>query len=185
MSNAEHLIENAIYAISKGQDVAGVMVEFARQGRSADEVVYLTESIGNLRLMLATSTGKFLSMNDALKSATTLMTQMDLSVYEAVDALKLMSEYDIRSATSFNQISEAMKRFAAAGKIAGMSVPEIVKAATAFTEIGVGASRAGTALNTTLSRLAGTKKAMEALESVGYSLTVVEGGTVRATSAFG
>lgn len=166
------------------KDVAGTMVEFARQGRSTDEIVHLTEHIGELRLMLATSTGKFLSMGEAMKSATTLMTQMDISVYQATDALKLMAEYDIRAATSFNQISDAMNKFGAAGKLAGMSVPEIIKAATAFTEIGVGSSRAGTALNAVLSRLSGTKQTIEAINAVGYSLTVVEGGATRATSAF-
>lgn len=166
------------------KDVAGIMVEFARQGRSADEIVHLTEHIGELRLMLATSTGKFLSMAEAMKSATTLMTQMDISVYQATDALKLMAEYDIRAATSFSQISDAMNKFAAAGKLAGMSVPEIIKAATAFTEIGVGASRAGTALNAVLSRLSGTQQTIDAMNKVGYSLTVVEGGATRATSAF-
>lgn len=166
------------------EDVAGVMVEFARQGRSQNEIRYLTQSLAELRLMLATSTGSFMDMHGAMKSATTLMNQMDISVEKAVDGLKLIAEYDIRAATSFDQISTALNRFAAAGKVANMSLDEMVQTATAFTEIGIGGARAGTALNTIISRVQNTKKAQEMLGELGISMTVLENGTYRATSAF-
>lgn len=164
-------------------DVAGTMVEFARQGRSQFEIQYLTSELGELRLMLASSTGEFLSMSQAMKTATTLMTQMDLTVYEAVDALKLMAEYDIRAATSFDQISTAMNRFASAGKVAGMSTKEIIEVATAFTEIGIGGSRAGTALNTIISRTRNQKQAIEMLQELGVQTIALRDGTYQATSA--
>lgn len=166
------------------EDVAGVMVEFARQGRSQNEIRYLTQSLAELRLMLATSTGSFMDMRSAMQSATTLMNQMDISVEKAVDGLKLIAEYDIRAATSFNYISQALNRFAAAGKVANMSMDEMIQAATAFTEIGIGGSRAGTALNTIISRVQNTKKAQEMLAELGIGMTVLENGTYRATSAF-
>lgn len=166
------------------EDVAGTMVEFARQGRSQNEIRYLTQSLAELRLMLATSTGSFMDMQGAMKAATTLMNQMDISVEKAVDGLKLIAEYDIRAATSFDQISMALNRFAAAGKVANMSMDEMIQAATAFTEIGIGGARAGTALNTIISRVQNTKKAQEMLAELGISMTVLENGTYRATSAF-
>ena len=166
------------------EDVAGTMVEFARQGRSQNEIRYLTQSLAELRLMLATSTGSFMDMQGAMKAATTLMNQMDISVEKAVDGLKLIAEYDIRAATSFDQISMALNRFAAAGKVANMSMDEMIQTATAFTEIGIGGARAGTALNTIISRVQNTKKAQEMLAELGISMTVLENGTYRATSAF-
>lgn len=164
-------------------DVAGTMVEFARQGRSQFEIQYLTSELGELRLMLASSTGEFLSMGQAMKSVTTLMTQMDLGVYEAIDAVKLMAEYDIRAATSFDEIAKAMNRFASAGQVAGMSTKEIIETATAFTEIGIGGARAGTALNTIISRTRNQKQAIEMLQEMGIKTMVLRDGVYQTTSA--
>ena len=165
-------------------DVAGTMIEFARQGHSPQVVQYLTKELAELRLMLATSTGKLVDMRSAMGSVITLMNQMGASATEAVSGLKLISEYDIRTATSFSSVSEAINRFAAAGRVANMSMKDMIQAATAFTEIGIQGARAGTALNTIIARVANTKKAKDMLTDLGVSLTVIENGAVRATSTF-
>lgn len=165
-------------------DVAGTMIEFARQGHSPDTVQYLTGELAKLRLMLATSTGNLVDMRSAMSSVITLMNQMGVTAYEAVEGLKLMSEYDIRTASNFSAISDALNRFASAGKVAGMSMQEMIQVSTAFTEIGIKGARAGTALNTIIARISNTKKAREMLDSLGVSMTVVENGTIRAASSF-
>lgn len=165
-------------------DVAGTMIEFARQGHSPDTVQYLTGELAKLRLMLATSTGNLVDMRSAMSSVITLMNQMGVTAYEAVEGLKLMSEYDIRTASNFSAISDALNRFASAGKVAGMSMQEMIQVSTAFTEIGIKGARAGTALNTIIARISNTKKASEMLDSLGVSMTVVENGTIRAASSF-
>lgn len=165
-------------------DVAGTMIEFARQGHSPDTVQYLTGELAKLRLMLATSTGNLVDMRSAMSSVITLMNQMGVTAYEAVEGLKLMSEYDIRTASNFSAISDALNRFASAGKVAGMSMQEMIQVSTAFTEIGIKGARAGTALNTIVARISNTKKAREMLDSLGVSMTVVENGTIRAASSF-
>ena len=165
-------------------DVAGTMIEFARQGHSPDTVQYLTGELAKLRLMLATSTGNLVDMRSAMSSVITLMNQMGVTAYEAVEGLKLMSEYDIRTASNFSAISDALNRFASAGKVAGMSMQEMIQVSTAFTEIGIKGARAGTALNTIIARISNTKKASDMLDSLGVSMTVVENGTIRAASSF-
>lgn len=165
-------------------DVAGTMIEFARQGHSPQVVQYLTKELAELRLMLATSTGSLVDMRSAMGSVITMMNQMGVTAYDAVSGLKLMTEYDIRTATSFSNLSTAINKFAAAGKVAGMTQSEMIKVATAFTEIGIQGNRAGTALNTIIARVANTKKAKEMLTQLGVSLTTFEDGAVRATSTF-
>ena len=165
-------------------DVAGTMIEFARQGHSPDTVQYLTGELAKLRLMLATSTGNLVDMRSAMSSVITLMNQMGVTAFEAVEGLKLISEYDIRTASNFSAISDALNRFASAGKVAGMSMQEMIQVSTAFTEIGIKGARAGTALNTIIARISNTKKASEMLDSLGVSMTVVENGTIRAASSF-
>lgn len=165
-------------------DVAGTMIEFARQGHSPSVVQYLTKNLAELRLMLATSTGNLVDMRSAMGSVITLMNQIGVTAVDAVDGLKLMAEYDIRTATSFSAVSDAMNRFAAAGKVAGMSMKEMIQVSTAFTEIGIKGARAGTALNTIVARIANTKKARAMLEELGVGMTVVEDGAVRAASTF-
>lgn len=164
-------------------DVAGTMVELARQGRTKTEIKVLTQQLAELRLMLATSTGKFMDMREAMQTAVTMTNQMGVSIYEAIDGLKLMSEYDIRAATSFKQISDALGRFAAAGRVGGMTMKEMVQVATAFTETGIKGTRAGTALNTILARISGQKKARDMLTSLGVSLVTLDNGAYRATSS--
>lgn len=165
-------------------DVAGTMIEFARQGHSPATVQYLTKELAELRLLLATSTGNLVDMKSAMGSVITLMNQMGASALDAIDGLKLMAEYDIRTATNFSAISDALNRFASAGKVAGMSIQDMIKAATAFTEIGIKGARAGTALNTIIARVSNTKKAREMLDSLGVGLTTIENGAVRAMSTF-
>lgn len=165
-------------------DVAGTMIEFARQGHSPATVQYLTKELAELRLLLATSTGNLVDMKSAMGSVITLMNQMGASALDAVDGLKLMAEYDIRTASNFSAISDALNRFASAGKVAGMSIQDMIKAATAFTEIGIKGARAGTALNTIIARVSNTKKAREMLDSLGVGLTTIENGAVRAMSTF-
>lgn len=165
-------------------DVAGSMIEFARQGHSPATVQYLTKELAELRLLLATSTGNLVDMKSAMGSVITLMNQMGASALDAVDGLKLMAEYDIRTASNFSAISDALNRFASAGKVAGMSIEDMIKAATAFTEIGIKGARAGTALNTIIARVSNTKKAKEMLDSLGVGLTTIENGAVRAMSTF-
>ena len=165
-------------------DVAGTMIEFARQGHSPSTVQYLTKELAELRLLLATSTGNLVDMKSAMGSVITLMNQMGASALDAVDGLKLMAEYDIRTASNFSAISDALNRFASAGKVAGMSIQDMIKAATAFTEIGIKGARAGTALNTIIARVSNTKKAREMLDSLGVGLTTIENGAVRAMSTF-
>lgn len=165
-------------------DVAGTMIEFARQGHSPSTVQYLTKELAELRLMLATSTGNLEDMRSAMGSVITLMNQTGASAVEAVDGLKLMAEYDIRTATSFSKMSDALNRFAAAGRVAGMTMPEMVKVSAAFTEIGIQGNRAGTALNSIIARVANTKKARAFLEELGIGMTTLENGAVRAMSTF-
>lgn len=165
------------------QEVAGTMIEFARQGRSAADIKYLTYNLAELRLLLATSTGEFMSMGKAMETATVLMNQMDVSVFKAVEGLKLIAEYDIRTATGFEQISTALTRFASAGKVAGMSMEEMIQAATAFTEIGITGERAGTALNSILARIGRDDKSINYLRSMGAEMIVLKDGTYQTASS--
>lgn len=165
------------------KEVAGTMIEFARQGRSAADIKYLTYNLAELRLLLATSTGEFMSMGKAMETATVLMNQMDVSVFKAVEGLKLIAEYDIRTATGFEQISTALTRFASAGKVAGMTMEEMIQAATAFTEIGITGERAGTALNSILARIGRDEKSINYLKSMGAEMIVLKDGTYQTASS--
>lgn len=165
------------------QEVAGTMIEFARQGRSAADIKYLTYNLAELRLLLATSTGEFMSMNKAMETATTMMNQMDISVFKAVEGLKLIAEYDIRTATGFDKISAALTRFAATGKVAGMSMEEMIQTATAFTEIGITGERAGTALNSILTRVGRDEKSLAFLRSMGAEMITFKDGVYQTASS--
>ncbi len=158
------------------KDVASAMVELARQGRSMSDIQILTENLAQVRLLLATSTGRLMGMSDMIAHVTTLMNQLDLSTAEAVRGLRIMAQMDIETASSFDRIGQALNKFAATGKMARMTMDEIIMAATAFTEAGFTGEQAGTALNTILSRVGRNKEALDFMQQFGVELTKVKDG---------
>lgn len=160
----------------KIQDVAKAMTELARQGRSMSDVVTLTTNLAEIRLLLATSTGKLMGMPDMIQHVTTLMNQMNVTAHEAVQGLRLMAQLDIETAASFDRIGQALTKFAATGKMARMTMDEIIFAASAFAEAGFTGEQAGTALNTILSRVGRNVETLAFMKQFGVGLTTMKDG---------
>ncbi len=164
-------------------DTTKAITELTRQGRSAGDIKYLTEAMAQTRLLLATSTGELVPMARMIEHVTVLMNQLNISAREAARGLALMAELDIRTASSLDKIGTAIAKFAATGKLARMTLDEIILAATAFTEVGFTGEQAGTALNTILSRVGRNTEALAFMRQFGVSLTTVRDGAYVANSS--
>lgn len=164
-------------------DVTKTIAELTRQGRSSSDIKFLAESMAQTRLLLATSTGELLPMSKMIEHVTVLMNQLNISAREAARGVALMAELDIRTASSLDKIGNAVAKFAATGKLARMTMEEIILAATAFTEVGFTGEQAGTALNTILSRVGRNTEALAFMRQFGVGLTTLKDGAYAANSS--
>jgi len=165
-------------------DVMKTMTELTRRGGDiAANAAFLTKNMAEVRLMLATSSGQFMSMNDIMERTSSLMQQLGISSTEAVQAMRYMAELDIRTASSFDKISKAITRFAATGRVANMSMNDMIEAATAITSAGFSGAEGGTALNTILSRVARNTKALDFMRQYGVTMVSVEDGVSKVNNS--
>ena len=180
MADAQQIAQG--YA-ARMSDVAGTMVELSRTGMDTESVTTLTAALAETRLLLATSTGQMRDLQQMAQGTIALKNQLRLGTFETTELIRQMAELDIKTATNFDKLSQSMLRFAASGRVARLTVDEMLMASTALTEAGFSGEMAGTALNTIFTRPDRTARETRFMAQWGVSATEIQDGTVKVNSS--
>lgn len=153
--------------ISIGQ-AAQALEQLSFAGFSAEEA--MTAASGAADLAVASSMG----MGQAARTTATLLRQYGLAADETAQVTGTMAAVFRSSMTDMQEMSSALQRVGATARQLGISIQETSAAIGVLADNGVRASRAGTALNAALSRIAGrTGGAEDAMSELGVSISQI------------
>ena len=143
----EGLKDLARATASTKTDIAGVAEAAGQLGISADNVVDFTETM----VKLGDTTN--LTAEEAATSLARIMNITGDSA-DSVDRLgSVIVELGNNSATSEAEIVDMANRLAAAGKLAGLTTPEIFALSASMSSVGIEAAAGGTAMTQTLNEI--------------------------------
>lgn len=165
MKNLESLAKQlgATTRFSSSQASDG-MVDLARAGLSVNEILAATPGVLNLAQAGA------LSLAEAADIATNVVAGMGLTVQDLPKVLDVLAGAANRANTDVRQLGAAISYAAPIANTFGLTLEETTAALAVFSNNGIKADRAGTALNNILARLSNrTQKGTQILEK--YNLT--------------
>ncbi|QBI90027.1 tape-measure tail protein [Halobacterium phage ChaoS9] len=146
-------------------DAADAMENLAFAGFSAKEAMSAAEGVANL------SVASTMDMAQAARTAGSTLRMFNLEANEMAQVTGTMAATVATSNTRINELSASLVRVGAVASTAGVSLQETSAAIGVLADQGIRAQRAGTALNTTLTRLmGGSSQAQGALDELGVEM---------------
>jgi TP901 family phage tail tape measure protein len=147
------------------RDAADAMEQLAFAGFSAQEAVDAATGVANLAVASS------LNMGEAARTTASSLRMFGLEAEQTSTVTATMAATFSNSATNIREMSQAIEYVGATAATAGVSIQEVSAAVGVLADRGIRASRAGTALNTTLQRIiSGTGGAADALAEIGVSI---------------
>lgn len=144
---------------------AGGLQKLAMAGLSVSDQIKALPSVLNLATVGA------IELSEASDIATNIMSGFGKKASELEGVIDIMSKTVTKSNTGVLELGEAMAYAAPTAHLMGVSIEQVSTLLATMANNGVKGSRAGTALNSTMLRLASpTKEAAAALDSVGINL---------------
>ena len=139
--------------------------KLAMAGLSAGDQIKALPSVLNLATVGA------IGLGEASDIATNIMSGFGKKAEDLEGVVDIMAKTITKSNTGILELGEAMSYAAPTANLMGVSIEQVSTLLATMANNGVKGSRAGTALNSTMLRLAApTKEAATALEGVGISL---------------
>jgi len=147
------------------RDAANAMEQLAFAGFSAEEAVEAAAGVADL------SVASTLNMSEAARTTSSALRMFGLEAEQTSTVTSAMAATFSNSATTIREMGQAIEYVGATAASAGVSIQEVSAAVGVLADRGIRASRAGTALNTTLQRIiSGSGGASSALEEIGVSI---------------
>ena len=149
--------------ISMGQ-AAEALEQLSFAGFEAEEAIAAVDGVANL----AVASG--MQMGEAAQQTASALRMFGLEADETHQVTAAMAATFSNSAVSIEELGQAFEYVGPTASAAGISLQEVSAAVGVLGDNGIRASKAGTALNTTLQRLtSGSGQAEEALSQLGLS----------------
>ena len=145
-------------------DAAEAMEQLAFAGFEAQEAVSAANGVANL----AVASG--MNMSQSARTAASTLRMFNMEAEETHQVTSTMAAVFSNSATTIDELSSALEMTGSTAAAAGIEMQEVAAAVGVLADQGIRASRAGTALNTTLQRITtGSGQAEQALSDLGLS----------------
>jgi TP901 family phage tail tape measure protein len=146
-------------------DAANAMEQLAFAGFEAEEAMNAAAGVADLAV------ASNMNMAQSARSTASALRMFGLEADQTVQVTSAMAATFSNSATTITELSNALEYVGATATSAGVSLQEISAAVGVLADRGIRASRAGTALNTTLQRIvAGSGQASSALDRLNLSI---------------
>jgi len=146
-------------------DAANAMEQLAFAGFEASEAIDAAHGVADLAV------ASNMNMAQSARSTASALRMFGLEADQTVQVTSAMAATFSNSATTITELSSALEYVGATATSAGVSLQEMSAAIGVLADRGIRASKAGTALNTTLQRIvSGSGKAESALSRLGLSV---------------
>jgi TP901 family phage tail tape measure protein len=146
-------------------DAANAMEQLAFAGFEASEAIDAAHGVADLAV------ASNMNMAQSARSTASALRMFGLEADQTVQVTSAMAATFSNSATTITELSSALEYVGATATSAGVSLQEMSAAIGVLADRGIRASKAGTALNTTLQRIvSGSGKAESALSRLGLSI---------------
>jgi TP901 family phage tail tape measure protein len=145
---------------------AGALEQLSFAGFEAEEAVSAAQGVADL------ATASSLNMAESARTTASALRMFGLEADETHQVTASMAATFSNSATNIRELSQALEYTGTTAQMAGISLHEVNAAVGVLADQGIRASKAGTALNTTLQRLmSGSGQAEKALSKMGLSIS--------------
>jgi len=146
------------------RQAASAMEQLSFAGFNAEESISAVAGVADLAVASS------LNMGQAARTTASALRTFGLEADETHQVTATLAATFSSSATSIAELSSAVERVGSTARAAGISIQETAAALGALADRGIRASRAGTALDTTLTRIiSGSGQAEKALERLGLA----------------
>lgn len=180
-ATTEEMEELRSTAIQLGTDLpvsvsqsASALEQLAFAGFEAEEAISAAHGVANL------AAASSMQVDEAARAAASAVRMFGMEAEDTTQVTASMAAIFSESTTSIRELNSVIERAGPAADAAGVSFNQLAAAAGVMADNGIRASKAGTALENTIRRIAtGSGQAEEALEELGLSiddLTDEEGG---------
>ena len=158
------------------RNVNEVMIGYARQGYTEDEIVDLTE-VSTIAQNISELTAE-----ESYSALTAAMKNFNIEAKDSIEIIDRLNEVDNNYSVTTQDLAVSIQKSAAAAQTFGVSLDQLIGLSGALMEVTrEGGSQTGNALKTILSRITTLDESLEILESLNIDVYDSDTGDLRST----